>query len=83
MNVFLDEFPNNLDRYIEDVTLSKGHLLIIGDFNNQTDVTDDPDASMFLDIIDSFGLHQHVNMTTHIHGYTLDLVITRKTSTII
>lgn len=33
--------------------------------------------------MDSFGLEQHVAGATHIHGHTLDLVITRKTERIV
>ena len=74
MNVFLHKFSSYI-LLLDSVILSKEHLLIIG-------VPNDPDSLKFLNMIDLFDLHQHVNMTTHIHGHTLDLVITRKTSTI-
>ena len=35
-------------------------------------------AESFLDLIDSFGLAQHVHFTIHVQGHTLDLVISRK-----
>ena len=37
----------------------------------------------FADILTSFGLLQHVNFTTHIHGHWLDLCITRSASQIV
>ena len=36
-----------------------------------------------MDLLDSFGLQQHVDKPTHTHGHTLDLAITRKVQTII
>lgn len=79
VNVFLNEFS----RYMESIVLSKEHLLLVGDFNFHVDVASDVDARKFLDLIDSLGLKQHVDKPTHIHLHTLDLVITRTTSTII
>ena len=73
---------NEFSNYIESVILSKEHLLA-GDFNIHVDVTNDSDARKFLDLLDSFGFQQHVDKPTHIHGHTLDLTITRKTSEII
>lgn len=78
MNVFLNEFS----RYMESIVLSKEHLLLVGDFNFHVDVASDVDARKFLDLIDSLGLKQHVDIPTHIHLHTLDLVITHTTSTI-
>lgn len=76
---FIDEFSNCL----ESVVLSKENLLIIGDFNIYIDVPSDPSTDRFMDLLDSFGLQQHVDKPTHTHGHTLDLVITRKVRTIV
>ena len=40
-------------------------------------VSRDPDASRFLELLTSMGLEQHVDKPTHISGHTLDLIITR------
>ena len=48
-----------------------------GDFNFHIDVNDDRDATIFCEMLDSSGLQQHVTGSTHRHGHTLDLVITR------
>ena len=69
--------------YTESIVLSKEHLLNAGDFNLHVDMASDIDARKFLDLINSLGLQQHVDKPTHIHLHTLDLIITRKTSTII
>ena len=37
----------------------------------------------FLDLLESLGLEQHVTQPTHIHGHTLDLIITRKRESLI
>lgn len=49
----------------------------MGDFYIHVDVTNDPDAVRFLELLNSMNLIQHVNIPTHISGHTLDLVITR------
>ena len=49
----------------------------MGDFNIHVDIGNDPDSLKLSDLLDSLGLHQHVDQLTHIHGHTLDLVITR------
>ena len=58
-------------------------LLVTGDMNIHVDVVNDPDASRFLDLLDSMELVQHVKTRTHIHGHTLDLIITRETSILV
>ena len=51
--------------------MSNEQLLITGDFNIHVDITDDSDALKLFDLLESLGLRQHV------HGHTLDLIITR------
>ena len=72
-SVFLAEFS----QYLESAVLCTDQLLISGDFNIHVDVTDDIDASRFRGLLDSIGLDQHVKVSTHISGHTLDLIITR------
>ena len=80
VSLFLNEFSC----YMESIVLSNyKHLFIAGDFNLHVDMASDIDARKFLDLINSLGLQQHVDKPTHIHLHTLDLIITRKTSTII
>ena len=49
---------------------------MIGDFNIHMDITDDPNTITFNDFLDSFNLHNHVNLPTHKSLHYLDLVIT-------
>lgn len=70
---FLDEFA----KYLEPIILSPEPLVITGDMNIHVDDPNDPNAIKFLDLLDTYGLTQHVNSHTHRLGHTLDLIITR------
>lgn len=73
LSVFFDEFATLL----ELLNTSSGHLLITGDFNFHVDTPDDPNAAKFLDLLLMSDLQQHVVNSTHRHGHTLDLIISR------
>ena len=47
--------------------------VLVGDFNIHYD--DLSKADKLIDLLDTFGLIQHVKTPTHIHGHILDLVI--------
>ena len=68
VSVFLREFSD----YLESFVLSKEQILIAGDFNIHVDDPRNVDAVTFLDVLESFGLQQHVKQPTHI-----DLIISR------
>ena len=70
---FMDEFPDLLDAYI----ISKDLCVIAGDFNIHVE-TQTANAKQFNELLDLYGLHQHVLEPTHVKGHTLDLVITPK-----
>ena len=72
-SVFFTEFSE----YLESAVLSKENLLISGDFNIHVDNIHDSDAIKFSDLLESFGLKQHVTGPTHKDGHTLDLIVTR------
>jgi hypothetical protein len=79
-SVFLDdEWPAFLANY---ATISKD-IVIVGDMNFHLDVVDNRDAQRFTGILDACGLQQHVCEPTHVRGHTLDVVITRDTSSIV
>ena len=71
-NAFFTEFLS----YLKSILLSKEQLLITGDFNIHVDIVDDPDSLKLLDLLESLGLRQHVSQPTHLHGHTLDPIIT-------
>ena len=69
---FLEQFQSLL----EDIPHTIENLVIIGDFNLHLETTCS-NSKTFHSLIDSFDLIQKVNFPTHIHGHTLDLVLTK------
>ena len=58
--------------------MSSVPLLIAGDFSVQVDVPGNADNVCLKELLESIGLQQHVNESTHESGQTLDLIITRQ-----
>ena len=69
--MFFDEFQN----FLENTLHFQDELYIFGDFNIHLDKPS-VNTRSFLDILDTFSLHQHVTFPTHINGHWLDLFIT-------
>ena len=63
-SIFYQKFAD----YLETVTLTKAHPLLVGDFNFHVDVTSDSKAAQFSAIVDAAGLVQHVHEPTHRKG---------------
>ena len=80
--VTTNSFFADLSKYLESVILSTEPLVITGDFNIHVDDIDDPDTERLLELLESIGLHQHVDQLTHELGHTLDLIITRQSNAI-
>ena len=72
-SVFFREFSH----YLENVVLCPEVLVISSDFNFHIDDPFDNDAKKFGDLLETFGLIQHLSFPTHISGHWLDLIITR------
>ncbi len=81
--VTIQSFFQQFSGYLETVILSPEPLLICGDFNIHVEIADNPDAVKFLDMLEPMALKQYVNFSTHEHGHTLDLIITRSSDSII
>ena len=77
------DFFNDFPSLLEEVIPSPGRLLIVGDFNFHVDNAESRDALIFMDLLESRGLQQHVTDPTHVKGHTLDLLITRATDNLI
>ena len=77
-SVFFEEFSNLL----ESIVMCAEVLLISGDFNFHVDDPSDNDAKTFTDLLETFGLLQHVTVPTHLSGHTLDLLISRSSNDI-
>ena len=78
-SVFFDEFAV----FLESIVMCTEVLVISGDFNFHVNQLDTVDARKFADLLESFGLIQHVNFPTHTSGNCLDLIITRSSNDII
>lgn len=50
-------------------------LLVTGDFSFHLDDSSDADAREFMELMDTFGLLQHITTPTHVSGHKLDLII--------
>ena len=50
----------------------------MGDFNIHIDDLHCSQANTFMEMIDAFGLIQHVQQPIHKHGHILDLIVTRQ-----
>ena len=71
----LTDFITELETLFNAITLSVVPAIVVGDFNIHYD--DPSKADKLIDLLDTFGLIQHVKTPTHIHGHILDLVISR------
>ena len=69
-------FANDFLDYMERNINSTGKLLPTGDFNIHVNDLESPDTNTFLDVLDSFYLHNHTSFLTYHLNNKLDLVIT-------
>ena len=69
---------SELADYLESIVICQEQLLISGDFNIHLDYAVDTDAIKLMDLLESYGLQQHVTSPTRKHGHTHDLIITRQ-----
>ena len=74
METFFEEF-NELMAYYH---LIKNEVIITGDFNIHVNKPTLSTTKKLNEILDTFGLIQHIEEPTHKYGNTLDLLITRK-----
>ena len=69
-------FFERLQSLLENIHDTPVNLVIIGDFNFDLETTC-LNSKAFHSLIDLFDLNQKVNFPIHIHGHTLDLVLTK------
>ena len=79
MSLFFEEFST----YLESIVISTERLLISGDFNLRIESSEDTNAKKFCELLETFGLIQHVAFPTHTSGHTLDLIISRSINDVI
>ena len=71
-------FMHDFAEYLDHSVLLRGHLVITGDFNIHLDDAASRECIEFTELLQSFGLVQHVQQPTHKAGHLLDLVITKE-----
>ena len=76
-------FFHKFSVYLESLVMCNELLLICGVSNIHMDVPSAADTIRLKDLLNSMGLVQHVKRPTHIHGHTLDLIITRQADDIV
>ena len=59
------------------------HILIAGDFNIHIDIRYMDSSTKFIQLLDQYNLHQHVNAAAHPKGHALHLVIAKRDDSII
>ena len=80
-NTSQHEFVSELSNLLDDLATSPSELLIAGDFNIHVDKPSASFSTIFLKLLDSFSLTQHINFSTHNSKHILDLFITRSSFT--
>ena len=76
-------FHEEWSTFLARVVIRPKDTIIVGDINLHLDVQADYDTRFFMSTLKSCGLKQHVQEATHIHGHTLDVIITGDTSSIV
>ena len=76
-------FIDELSQFLESLASTSGRLILVGDFNVHWDVADNNERVKLADLLDMYGLAQHVSGQTHKKGHTLDFIIARKSESVV
>ena len=76
---FFDEFGD----FLATLCSTCDNFVIAGDFNIHMDKDSNESARKMRSLLDNFSIDQHVNSPTHVHGHTIDLVMSRHDSQLI
>ena len=76
----IPQFLENFTELLVYIVASNTNLVVLGDFNFHVNDVNDPNASIFLDIMTALGLKQHVRGPTHKSGKCLDLIFMEEMS---
>ncbi|XP_061194315.1 uncharacterized protein LOC133202489 [Saccostrea echinata] len=77
--VFFEEWTH----YLDNLVIIPEDLVITGDLNFHIDNPNDSEGNRFILTLEEHGLSQHVVGATHTKGHTLDVLITRKASSLL
>ena len=75
---FLDEWST----FMSQLILCKSELILVGDVNIHLDNQILHHTVEFIQSLECHGLQHHIQVPTHHHGHTLDVLISRYTSTL-
>ena len=78
-STFFEEFS----LFLEGIVMCPEILLIAGDFNFHLDDLADDDSRKFIEVLETFGLMQHVIVPTRVSNHVLDITVTRSSSDVI
>ena len=70
----ISSFPADFDNFLGDIFLQADRYDRCGDLNIHLDVSS-KDTNQFIDVIESYGLYQFVQQSTHKSGHILDVFI--------
>ena len=73
---FSSDFNDQFSELTGVLLSLSGKHIIVGDFNFRINEPADVNAAKFKALIEQFNLIQHVNLSTHVAGNTLDLILT-------
>ena len=79
-NLSISAFLTEWAQFLSQHTTSTAELIIVGDLNIYFDAPSQCYTREMLQILEGFGVAQHVHEATHCHGHTLDVLITRDTN---
>ena len=71
------QFLTEFDEFQLHTNTFSGKLIMLGDFNVHVKTPNKSGISQFLTSVREAGFQQHVIGPTHIHGNTLDLILSR------
>lgn len=68
-------FISDFSEFLTSILPLYDCMLILGDFNIHVCCPGQPFVAEFCNVLDSFGLIQHINQATHVLGHTLNLLL--------
>ena len=78
-NAFIDDFT----LLLESLASSTERLIIVGDFNIHWDDLENQERIKLADLLDMFGLEQHISQTTHSKGHILYFIVSRQSENVL
>ena len=79
----VSKFWEEWSEMISGYAASHREVVIVGDLNFHLDNKADRKAKRFINILEEFGFVQHITLPTRVSGHTVDVLITKKESTIV